>query len=99
PSIAAVLAVLLVACVNLANLQLARGISRSRELATRAAIGASRGAIIRQLVLESTWLALAGLLLGVVLTFWGMKTVSASVPPSMSEFVVKPQTSWRLFAF
>ena len=97
--IAAVLAVLLVACFNLANLQLARGITRSRELATRAAIGASRSDIIAQLVLESAWLAGVGLLFGLILTVWGMKLVAASVPPSLSEFIVRPQTSWRLFAF
>jgi putative ABC transport system permease protein len=97
--IGAVLAVLLVACFNLANLQLARGITRSRELATRAAIGASRSDIIAQLILESAWLAVAGLLLGLVLTIWGMKLVASSVPPSLSDFIVRPQTSWRLFAF
>jgi predicted permease len=97
--IAAVLAVLLVACFNLANLQLARGITRSRELATRAAVGASRSDIIAQLVLESAWLAAAGLVLGLILTVWGMKLVAASVPPSLSDFIVRPQTSWRLFAF
>ncbi|HEY8175883.1 MAG TPA: FtsX-like permease family protein [Gemmatimonadaceae bacterium] len=97
--IGAVLAVLLVACFNLANLQLARGITRSRELATRAAIGASRADIIAQLILESAWLAGAGLLLGLILTVWGMKLVEASVPPSLSHFIVRPQASWRLFAF
>jgi len=97
--IGAVVAVLLVACFNLANLQLARGISRSRELATRSALGASRGDIIGQLLLEATWLALAGLVLGVLLTFWGMRLVTASIPPSLSEFLLRPQTSWRVFAF
>jgi putative ABC transport system permease protein len=97
--IGAVLAVLLVACFNLANLQLARGITRSRELATRAAIGASRADIIAQLILESAWLAGAGLLLGLILTVWGMKLVASSVPPSLSDFIVRPQASWRLFAF
>jgi putative ABC transport system permease protein len=94
-----VLAMLLVACFNLANLQLARGITRSRELATRAAIGASRADIIAQLILESAWLAGAGLLLGLILTVWGMKLVASSVPPSLSDFIVRPQASWRLFAF
>ncbi len=97
--IGAVVAVLLVACVNLANLQLARGLTRARELAIRAAIGASRRDLILQLLGESAWLAAAGLLLGLALTYWGMHIVTSSVPQSLSEFVVRPQTSWRLFAF
>ncbi len=97
--IAAVVAVLLVACANLANLQLARGIGRSRELALRSALGASRRDIVTQLVLESSLLAAAGLLAGLVLTYWGVDLLSARIPPSVSDYVVAPQTSWRVFAF
>lgn len=97
--IGSVFAVLLVACVNLANLQLARGMTRTREFATRAAVGATRGTLIRQLLLESAWLAGAGMLLGLVLTFWGMHLVESSMTRSLSDYVVRPQTSWRLFAF
>ena len=97
--IAAVVAVLLVACTNLANLQLARGITRAREFATRTAVGAGRRDLVVQLLLESMWLALAGMIVGLLLTVWGMKLVEASVPRSLSEFVVRPQASWRLFAF
>ena len=97
--IAAVLAVLFVACANLANLQLARGIGRSRELALRAALGASRRDIIGQLMVESGLLAVAGLVLGLVLTFWGTHLLASRIPPSVGEYVVAPQISWRVFAF
>jgi putative ABC transport system permease protein len=97
--IAAVVAVLLIACANLANLQLARGIGRSRELALRAALGASRRDIITQLVVESAMLAAAGLVAGLVLTFWGIHILSSRIPPSVAEYVIAPQTSWRVFAF
>jgi len=97
--IGAVLAVLLIACFNLSNLQLARGLSRAREFATRAALGATRRDIIQQLVLESAWLAVGGLLLGLLLAAWGIRVAESSMPPMLSEFMVKPQTSWRLFLF
>ncbi|MGH7617048.1 MAG: ABC transporter permease, partial [Gemmatimonadaceae bacterium] len=97
--VGAVLAVLLVACANIANLQLARGIARSTELATRSALGASRRDIIAHLMLESALLGAAGLVLGLVLTFWGMQIVTASIPASLSSYIVEPQTSWRLFTF
>jgi putative ABC transport system permease protein len=94
-----VAAVLLVACANLANLQLARGLARNRELALRAAVGASRAQLIRLLVLESGILAVVGLTLGLLLTLWGMKVVDATIPEEMGALVLHPQTSWRVFAF
>lgn len=97
--IAAVVAVLLIACANLANLQLARGIGRSRELALRAALGASRSDIIAQLVIESVMLAGVGLILGLLLTFWGTHLIASRIPPSVAEFIIAPQTSWRVLVF
>jgi putative ABC transport system permease protein len=97
--IGAVAALLLIACANLANMQLARGIGRSRELAVRAAIGASRRDIIEQLLLESGLLAAAGLAVGLVATLWAADLLRAHVPPSVAEYVIAPQISWRVLVF
>ena len=74
---AAVGALFLIGCVNVASLQLARTIARQKELATRAALGAVRGRIARQLVLESLLLASIGGVLGALLAFWAVGSADA----------------------
>ena len=83
----AVLFLLLIACTNVANIQLARATVRRKEVALRSALGATRYQIMRQFLTESTMLALAGSVLALCIAQWGIYLIRSNMPAAIARFI------------
>jgi predicted permease len=91
--------VLLIACANVANLTLARGEGRRREMALRSALGATRRSLARQMLVESALVSAAGAAAGLLLAAWLIRLVPALVPPASSVIMLDVRMDARLLIF
>jgi predicted permease len=97
--LAATFGVLLIACVNVANLLLARATLRSKEVAVRTALGASRTRVVRQMLVESLVLASAGGLLGVLLAIWGLNVYNNVIASIEKPYWIDPRIDIPMLLF
>jgi predicted permease len=91
--------ILIIACSNVANLLLARGRARSREIAIRLSIGAARSRVVRQLMTESLILAIAGGVTGLFAAYGGIRLLETLSVPSDPPFVLGVELDWRVVEF
>lgn len=95
----AVALVLLIACANIANLQLTRAIARRKELAIRRSLGAGKWRLIQQLLIEGMLLSLVGGIIGLLLARLGVSAVLTVAPPGVIPRVSEINLDWRVLAF
>jgi putative ABC transport system permease protein len=91
--------VLLIACANVANLLIARAFARQKEIAVRLSLGSSRGRLVRQLLVESLVLSLAGGALGVAVAFVLTRSLLAFIPSQDQPLLITPHPDARILAF
>ena len=91
--------VLLIACANVANLLIARGFMRQKEIAVRLSLGASRGRLVKQLLVESLVLSIAGGVVGLILSFVLTRGLLALIPSDGQPLLIRPEPDLRILAF
>ena len=91
--------VLLIACANVANLLIARGFMRQKELAVRLSLGASRGRLVRQLLAESLVLSFIGGIMGLALAVVLTRGLLALVPTEGQPLLIRANPDWRILTF
>jgi predicted permease len=91
--------VLLIACANVASLLIARAFARQREIAVRLSLGASRGQLVRQLLVESLMLSIAGGALGLLIAVWMTRGLIGLMPADGNPLLIRAEPDWRILAF